>query len=335
LNINRNTVNTCIKKYKKTNQITKRHKGGNKKKDTVSDGIKKYIIELQNKDSTMRLLDIQNTIHDNSPPLSPPPPSINTIWRILRAAGFRTHQLQNLPVARNTLVTKENRKKWVEEVGSKLIPNNCIFIDESPFSFCITRTRGRSIKNTPATTTVPQIKGKNHTLIAAISPTFGLLYYEIKLTEPDIIFKRKKSKKKIKTAPKGVNRDIFRSFLINLFQKLHSSSSSSSASSSSSSSIPFQFLYDNCRIHKGDIEDLVHQTGYDYIYLPAWSPVLNPIEYCFSKWKFVYRRLKPKTENEVDEAIKKSALDISPSDCMNWFNHCKSLYKNCIDMKDM
>jgi hypothetical protein len=41
------------------------------------------------------------------------------------------------------------------------------------------------------------------------------------------------------------------------------------------------------------------------------------------------------TENEVDQGIKKSALDVSASDCMNWSNHCKSLYKNCVDMKDI
>jgi transposase len=69
--------------------------------------------------------------------------------------------------------------------------------------------------------------------------------------------------------------------------------------------------------------------------MPAWSPALNPIEYCFSKWKFHYRALHPSNESEVHDFINESAKSITPVDCMNWFNHCKSLYKNCIDMKDM
>lgn len=75
--------------------------------------------------------------------------------------------------------------------------NNSIFIDESPFNFCITPTQGRSLKGQPAIVQTPQIKGKNHIVIAAISPQLGLIYYEIKITEPDeeFISKRKGSKK--------------------------------------------------------------------------------------------------------------------------------------------
>ena len=191
---------------------------------------------------------------------------------------------------------KERRKEWCESVGKNLRPNTAIFIDETPFSFCITRGRGRSMKGTSAVTTTPQIRGRNHSVIAAISPVFGLFYYEIKLTEPDSVFlTRRKGSKKKKTSPKGVTRDTFRTFLINLFTRLPPSSST-----------PFTFLFDNARIHLGDIEELIFQTGYRRELLPAWSPALSPIEYTFSKWKLAFRTKHVESEAQVDEAIKET-----------------------------
>jgi hypothetical protein len=136
------------------------------------------------------------------------------------------------------------------------------------------RTRGRSRKGQPAVGVVPAIRGRNRTVIAAISPTRGLLYFEIKVTEPDeeFISKRKGSKKK-KTGPKGVTRDIFRNFLIHLSEHPPLSDHSTT----------FTLLFDNARIHLGDIQETIFQVGHTQQRLPAWSPELNPIEHIFVK----------------------------------------------------
>ena len=57
--------------------------------------------------------------------------------------------------------------------------------------------------------------------LAAISPTLGLLHFDIHVTQPseEFISKRKGSKTK-KTGPKGVTRDIYRSFIIDVLAKL-------------------------------------------------------------------------------------------------------------------
>lgn len=303
-------------------RTSKRHKGGNHK-PVIRDSIRQLITDLQDADASLRLQDIHSLL---GVVCLGSPPCLNTIWRVEQAAGFTTKQMQAHAAPRNTLATKEKRAAWCRDVGAQLVPDDDIFIDESPFSFCIVRRRGRSLKGQPAITVTPQIRGRNHTVIAAISPTRGLLHWQIKVTEPDEEFlsKRKGSKKK-KTRPKGVTRDVFRSFLINLF----------ATPAFQSATKPFTLLFDNVRLHLGDIEDTIFQAGHERKLLAAWSPALNPIEYAFSKWKLAYRALHADSEAAVDECIRQSAACITPTDCQHWFEHTQRLYAKCLAMEDL
>ena len=300
----------------------KKRKGGNRK-PVVSDAVRQLIVALQDADASLRLQDLHSLLDvvclDS-------PPCLNTIWCIEQAAGFTTKQMSAHAAPRNTLATKEKRAAWCTDVGAALVADDDVFIDESPFSYTIIRRRGRSRKGQPALIVTPQIRGRNHTVIAALSPTRGLIYYEIKVTEPDEEFlsKRKGSKKK-KTRPKGVTRDVFRSFLINLF----------ATPTFQSTSKPFTLLFDNVRMHLGDIEETIFQAGHKRQLLAAWSPALNPIEYAFSKWKLAYRGLHADSEAAVDDAIKQAATNITPADCQHWFDHTQRLYAKCLAMEDL
>ena len=45
-------------------------------------------------------------------------------------------------------------------------------------------------------------------------------------------------------------------------------------------------VMDNDPIHTHvDIQKFIEQRGYDYIYLPSYSPELNPIEQFWSVWE--------------------------------------------------
>jgi transposase len=331
----RSTARSIVEVQKEEGRSHKRQKGGNHK-PVISDDVKRCITALQDSDSSLTLSEIHALLDAT---FFAGAPSLNTIWRVEKEAGFTTKKQEANAAPRNTLATKEKRRTWCQQVGPTLTAERSIFIDETPFSFCIVRTRGRSRKGKPAIAVTPQIRGKNHSVIAAISPSFGLLYYEIKLTKPDeeFISKRKGSKKK-KTGPKGVTRDVFRSFLINLFT--HPPFSSPAAASSSASSIPVSsspltLVMDNCRIHLGDIGDTIFQTGHIQQLMPAWSPALNPIEYVFSKWKLAYRAHHADSEGAVDEAIRASAKSITPADCLHCFQHTQSLYAKAVAMKDL
>lgn len=317
------TAQNILRLHRTEGRTAKKHKGGNNKA-VISDAVKRCITALQTADATLRLQDIANLI-DSA--FFGGASSLNTVWRVLHDAGFTTKALSAHAAPRNTLKVKEKRRDWCRDVGSTLTAATAIFIDESPFSFCITRTRGRSPKGQEAVTTTPAIRGKNHTVIAALSPTHGLVHYEIKVTEPDTEFisKRKGSKKK-KTRPKGVTRETFRSFLIH-----HMLAKAPFANSSTH----FTLLFDNAKIHLGDIADTIFQAGYVQQLLPSYSPALNPIEYAFSKWKLAYRALHPDSEQAVDDAIHRTAPSITPANCQQWFVHTQSLYAKCLAMEDL
>jgi hypothetical protein len=318
----RSTAQDVARLQRTEGRTCKRRKGGNRN-PVISNAVRQLIAALQNADASLRLQDTRcllDLVCIGSPPC------LNTIWRIEQAAGFSTKQMSAHAAPRNTLATKEKRAEWCRNVGAKLVADEDIFIDESPFSYTIIRRRGRSRKGQPAIAVTPQIRGRNHSVIAALSPTRGLLYYQIKVTEPDEEFlsKRKGSKKK-KTRPKGVTRDVFRSFLINLF----------ATPAFQSASKPFTLLFDNVRMHLGDIEETIFQAGHTRQLLAAWSPALNPIEYAFSKWKLAYRALRADSEAAVDECIKQSATCIKPADCQHWFEHTQRLYAKCLAMEDL
>ena len=316
------TAQSIVAVQQTEGRTAKKHKGGNHHA-VISDAVKRCITALQTADATLRLQGIANLLDSAFFGGSP---CLNTIWRVLHDAGFTTKALSAHAAPRNTLRVKEKRRDWCRDVGSTLTAATAIFIDESPFSFCITRTRGRSPKGQEAVTTTPAIRGKNHTVIAALSPTHGLIHYEIKVTEPDTEFisKRKGSKKK-KTRPKGVTRETFRSFLINMLAKPPFANISTH----------FTLLFDNAKIHLGDIADTIFQAGYVQQLLPSYSPALNPIEYAFSKWKLAYRALHPDSEQAVDDAIRRTAPSITPANCQQWFVHTQSLYDKCLAMEDL
>jgi transposase len=266
------TAQSIVRTHEQEDRTEKKHKGG-AHHTTVTDEVKQHIIDTQESDAVFRLRDLANSVEEN---LHTTAPSLNTVWRILRNDGFSTKRVQQYATDRNTQATKEKRAKWCAEVGPTLRAETAVFIDETPFSFCIMRTRGRSRKGQPALGVVPAIRGRNHTVIAAISPVHGLLHYEIKVTEAEEVFVRKRSKQKAKTAPRGVDRERFRAFLINLFDKLKLLPPLHPPS-------PFTLLFDNARIHTGDIQESIFQAGHQQQFIPAWSPELNPIEYVFSK----------------------------------------------------
>lgn len=58
------------------------------------------------------------------------------------------------------------------------------------------------------------------------------------------------------------------------------------------------------------------------VYLPPYSPDLNPIENVFSKLKQLIRGSRPRRWRHVIQAIKKALLSLTPNDLAHAFSHC-------------
>jgi transposase len=82
-------------------------------------------------------------------------------------------------------------------------------------------------------------------------------------------------------------------------------------------------VMDNLSSHKGArARELIEGAGATLVFLPPYSPDLNPIEMVFAKVKSLLRSLACRTREALWRAMG-SVLDrITPSDAANCFAHC-------------
>lgn len=82
-------------------------------------------------------------------------------------------------------------------------------------------------------------------------------------------------------------------------------------------------VMDNLSAHKIKlVRELIEARGARLIYLPAYSPDLNPIEKCWSKIKTYLRAAKARTYEALLEALKQALLTITAEDAKGWFASC-------------
>jgi transposase len=80
---------------------------------------------------------------------------------------------------------------------------------------------------------------------------------------------------------------------------------------------------DNCPTHKmEEVEEAIEGRGAWVIFLPTYSPDLNPIENCWSKVKAILRTIKPRSYEELMDALVEAFSRITVQDILGWFAHC-------------
>lgn len=82
-------------------------------------------------------------------------------------------------------------------------------------------------------------------------------------------------------------------------------------------------VMDNLSPHKSEPTlALLKQAGAQVLFLPAYSPDLNPIEKMWSKVKTHLRSTEARTESDLVKAIGSALKTITRQDATNWFAHC-------------
>jgi transposase len=82
-------------------------------------------------------------------------------------------------------------------------------------------------------------------------------------------------------------------------------------------------ILDNLSSHKRSrTRELIESAGAKLLFLPPYSPDLNPIEMVFSKLKQLLRSLACRTREALWEAMQSVLDQISPSDAAHCFRHC-------------
>ena len=82
-------------------------------------------------------------------------------------------------------------------------------------------------------------------------------------------------------------------------------------------------VMDNLSAHKGErVRQLIEERGCSLLYLPSYSPDLNPIEEAFAKIKGLVRKAEARTREALVEAIGSALSAVTTEDVRGFFEHC-------------
>ena len=162
------------------------------------------------------------------------------------------------------------------------------FLDEAGSSLAMTRLYGRAAKGNRVIETVPQNYGENITMLATLS----LAGVEASMT--------------INGAVDGI---VFKVYIKQVLCPTLNAGD--------------VVVMDNLPAHKvAGVKELIEGCGAHLIYLPPYSPDLNPIEKCWSKIKTYLRKAKARTREELEKALREALLSVTAEDARGWFKSC-------------
>ena len=181
---------------------------------------------------------------------------------------------------------QELRQIW-KEVLPKIDVNHLVFLDESGVNINMTRSYGRSIGKKRVVEKVPLKRSKRRSIVGAIRVDGTIRY---RTFEGSINGKRFLEYLKVTLLPSIKPLDIV--------------------------------IMDNLNVHKvKGVEELILSVGAIPLYLPAYSPDLNPIELMWSKVKSFLKSWKIREIDLLKNYIRKAILKVNQLDIINWFNH--------------
>ncbi len=79
---------------------------------------------------------------------------------------------------------------------------------------------------------------------------------------------------------------------------------------------------DNLGSHKGKaVRQAIRTAGARLMFLPKYSPDLNPIEQVFAKVKTLVRKAEPRTFDAISDALKNALAQVTPNECANYLRN--------------
>lgn len=180
----------------------------------------------------------------------------------------------------------ELRARFAEK-QPELVADDLVFLDEAGSHIAMTRTYGRAPRGERVVEAVPRNRGSVTTMLGALTVS-GLLA--------------------MMTVEGGTDEEVFLTFLDRvLAPKLKPG---------------HVVVMDNAGAHKTlAVRRRIEATGACVLFLPPYSPELNPIEECWSKLKELLRKFGPRSRDDLDFAIGDAMTRISESDARGWIRH--------------
>jgi transposase len=181
---------------------------------------------------------------------------------------------------------EEVRGLW-QWLASRFDARRLVFVDESGFNTSMTRLRARAPKGKRAYGKVPKNRAKNTTLIAAITLQ-GAMGTSM-------------------TVEGATDSEAFEAYVQHFLAP---------------SLCEGQVVVDGLGAHRPQrIRELIEARGADLVFLPSYSPDLNPIEEAFSKVKALVRKEGARVREALVEAIGRALRAVTPDDAASFFAH--------------
>ncbi len=214
--------------------------------------------------------------------------SASTISRALKKLNI-TRKKKSLKAAEAYSESKQLQRYdyWNQIKDIKV--EDLVFLDETGVNLAMISLYARATKGQRAYGTKPVKKGKNVSILGAMSLNEGFL--------AGFSFDG------------GTNGDIFLWFIENVL-------------------VPQLWMgavvvMDNLPAHKViGVTEAIEAVGAKVIYLSPYSPDFNPIEHLWSKLKAFLRKVAARTKDILHDAIRDGLNLISLKDVRNWFTHC-------------
>ncbi len=179
------------------------------------------------------------------------------------------------------------RAAWtVERLGWE--PQHLVFIDESGARTNLVRQYGRCLRGRRLVAYAPHGHWKTTTFVVALR--------EVGLTAPMVLDGAMNGKAFLAYVQQVLTPTLQRGDLV---------------------------VMDNLSSHKAaGVRETIEQAGAKLLYLPPYSPDLNPIELAFSKLKWLLRSAAERTMEALWSRLGQ-LLDAFPAhQCRNYFRHC-------------
>lgn len=227
-----------------------------------------------------------------------------TVDRYIDSFSYSLKSTTLIPARRNDTRSLEDRFAYANDflnLLSTINESNIFFVDEVGFNLSMRTKKGRSAIGSPAVHNVSGLRSRNISVCCAMNKE-GIFKYTPQTT-----------------AFKSIT---FAQFITELLEKFNSLNINHAV-----------IILDNVPFHKhGDVREIFsNNQRYRLMFLPPYSPFLNPIENMFAKWKQVLRQGRPTNEKELLELIGNASQRISSSDCEGYYRNIFTFIPRCMN----
>ena len=291
------TVRKIYCNYQKNGVKTLQPKGRPKQK--LSEEQKQTIIEWVDNDCVLTIDKIRQKCLENWPELESI--SWSTVNNVLKRFHYSFKRISLVPMARNTSDAIQKRYEYAIQYNQLMVDKEKLFfIDKMGVQIWSRRSGGRAPIGKRASKVVKQIRSRNYSICAAMRSD-SLYFFEIQ--------------------DRPYNKEYFNDFLEQLFLHLVDEGITGA-----------HIIMDNVPFHKTlEIRNLIAERGHNAVYLPPYSPFLNPIENLFNQWKSYVRNKQSENEDQLYDAVHSSAQDITQENCLNYVRNMEQYMHRCLN----